>query len=98
MQCYHGAGFLANNPDDVFSPLAKDVMGGTWDRLVFLCIFTSGAASALTTLLPLTRQTLSMAAHKSLPEDLRPHPPQVHDAVLGHRSSSARSRSSGTCC
>ncbi len=54
-------------PDDVFSPLAKDVMGGTWDRLVFLCLLTSGAASALTTLLPLTRQTLSMAAHKSLP-------------------------------
>ena len=61
---YHGAGFLAKNPDDVFSPLAKDVMGGAWDRLVFLCLLTSGAASALTTLLPLTRQTLSMAAHK----------------------------------
>jgi len=43
-------------------------MGNTWDKLVFLCIFTSGAASALTTLLPLTRQTLSMAAHKSLPK------------------------------
>ena len=67
MQCYHGVAFLANNPNDVFSPIAKDVMGGTWDRLVFLCILTSGAASALTTLLPLTRQTLSMAAHKSLP-------------------------------
>ena len=67
MQCYHGAGFLANNQDDVFSPLARDVMGGTWDRLVFLCLLTSGAASALTTMLPLTRQTLSMAAHKSLP-------------------------------
>jgi amino acid transporter len=67
MQCYHGAAFLANNQADVFSPLAKDVMGGTWDRLVFLCLLTSGAASALTTMLPLTRQTLSMAAHKSLP-------------------------------
>ncbi len=67
MQSYKGPGFLASNPGDVFSPIAKAVMGGTWDRLVFLCIFTSGAASALTTLLPLTRQTLSMAAHKSLP-------------------------------
>ncbi len=67
MQAYKGPGYLANNPGDVFSPIAHDVMGGTWDRLVFLCIFTSGAASALTTLLPLTRQTLSMAAHKSLP-------------------------------
>jgi len=68
MQAYHGSAFLAKNPGDVFSPIAHDVMGGTWDRLVFLCIFTSGAASALTTLLPLTRQTLSMAAHKSLPK------------------------------
>ncbi len=68
MQGYHGAAFLANNPDDVFSPIARDVMGSTWDKLVFLCIFTSGAASALTTMLPLTRQTLSMAAHKSLPK------------------------------
>ena len=67
MQCYHGDGFLANNQADVFSPLARDVMGGTWDRLVFLCLLTSGAASALTTMLPLTRSTLSMAAHKSLP-------------------------------
>ena len=67
MQAYHGPAFLAKNPGDVFSPIAHDVMGGTWDRLVFLCIFTSGAASALTTLLPLTRQVLSMAAHKSLP-------------------------------
>jgi amino acid transporter len=67
MQAYHGAGFLAKNQDDVFTPLARDVMGSTWDRLVFLCLLTSGAASALTTLLPLTRQTLSMAAHKSLP-------------------------------
>ncbi len=33
-----------------------------------LCLITSGAASALTTLLPLTRQTLSMAAHKALPK------------------------------
>jgi amino acid transporter len=67
MQAYHGAGFLAKNPDDVFTPIAREVMGSTWSRLVFLSVFTSGAASALTTLLPLTRQTLSMAAHKSLP-------------------------------
>ena len=67
MQMYHGAQFLSNHPDDVFAPLAKDVMGSPWDKLVLLCVFTSAAASALTTLLPLTRQTLSMAAHKSLP-------------------------------
>jgi amino acid transporter len=68
MQMYHGPGFLAKNPDDVFAPLAHDVMGSGWDKLVLLCVLTSGAASALTTLLPLTRQTLSMAAHKSLPK------------------------------
>ena len=42
-----------------------------------IAVFTSGAASALTTLLPLTRSTLSMASHKSLPQDLRQGPPQV---------------------
>jgi amino acid transporter len=68
LQMYHGAAFLAKNPDDVFSPLAKEVMGGGWDKLLFLCLITSGAASALTTLLPMTRQTLSMAAHKALPQ------------------------------
>jgi amino acid transporter len=67
LQTYHGAAFLAKNSDDVFSPVAHDVMGSPWDKLVLLCVFTSAAASALTTLLPLTRQTLSMAAHKSLP-------------------------------
>jgi amino acid transporter len=67
MQTYHGASFLARNPGDVFSPIAHDVMGGGWDKLVLLSVFTSGAASALTTLLPTTRQTLSMAAHKGLP-------------------------------
>ena len=67
MQMYHGVKFLSDNPGDVFAPIAKDVMGSPWDKLVLLCVFTSAAASALTTLLPLTRQTLSMAAHKSLP-------------------------------
>ena len=68
MQMYHGASFLSKNSGDVFAPIAKDVMGSPWDKLVLLCVFTSAAASALTTLLPLTRQTLSMAAHKSLPK------------------------------
>lgn len=67
LQMWHGAQFLADNSGDVFAPVAKQVMGTPWDKLVLLCVFTSGIASALTTLLPLTRQTLSMAAHKSLP-------------------------------
>ena len=67
MQMYHGAGFLAKKPDDVFSPLAGEVMGDGWDRLLFICLITSGAAAALTTMLPMTRQMLSMAAHKAAP-------------------------------
>ena len=67
VQMYHGAGFLAANPDDVFSPLAGEVMGRGWEKLLFLCLVTSGAAAALTTLLPMTRQMLSMAAHKAAP-------------------------------
>jgi amino acid transporter len=67
LQMYHGPNFLADHADDVFAAVAKDAMGSGWDKLVLLCVMTSGAASALTTLLPLTRQTLSMAAHKGLP-------------------------------
>lgn len=66
-QMYHGAQFLVDNPDDIFGPLAKDVLGSPLDKLVLLSVFTSGAASALTTLLPLTRSTLSMASHKAFP-------------------------------
>ena len=68
LQMYHGPQFLVAHQDDVFAAVAKDAMGSGWDKLVLLCVMTSGAASALTTLLPLTRQTLSMAAHKSLPK------------------------------
>jgi amino acid transporter len=67
VQMYHGAGFLAEHPEDVFSPLAGEVMGHGWEKLLFLCLVTSGAAAALTTLLPMTRQMLSMAAHKAAP-------------------------------
>ena len=66
-QSYHGAAFLAKNPDDVFAPLSRDVMGQPWDKLMLLCVFTSAVAVILTTLLTLTRQSLSMAAHKGLP-------------------------------
>ncbi len=66
-QAYHGAAFLADNPDDVLAPLARDVMGQPWDKLMLLCVSTSAIATILTTLLTLSRQTLSMAAHKGLP-------------------------------
>lgn len=67
MQTYHGAAFLADNYEDVFAPLAKDVMGSGWDSIVFLSVFTSAAVGFLTSLLPVTRQMLSMSAHKALP-------------------------------
>ena len=43
-------------------------MGSGWDKLVLISVSTSGSASVLTTLLPLTRQTLSMSAHKGFPK------------------------------
>lgn len=79
-QAYLGSDFLRYNPGDVFTPLAHAV-GGTSTagnvlfRFVMVAVFTSGAASALTTLLPLTRSTLSMASHKAFPKIFgRVHP------------------------
>lgn len=66
LQTYRGANFLAASPDDVFSPVATGMMG-RFDSVLLLSVSVSGLASALTTLLPLTRQTLSMAAHGSIP-------------------------------
>jgi len=66
LQTYRGAGYLAASPDDVFSPVAHALMG-PFDSALLLSVSVSGLASALTPLLPLTRQTLSMAAHGSIP-------------------------------
>ena len=79
-QTYHGSFFMDKNWMDVFTPLARDVGGPSLAgrvlfRFVLVAVFTSGAASALTTLLPLTRSTLSMASHKSFPKVFgRVHP------------------------
>ncbi|MGD1012055.1 MAG: APC family permease [Acidimicrobiales bacterium] len=66
LQTYRGAGFLIASPNDVFSPVARGMMGN-FDTVLLLSVSVSGIASALTTLMPLTRQTLSMAAHGSIP-------------------------------
>jgi amino acid transporter len=71
-QAYLGERFLSANWADVFTPLARAVggpstAGNILFRFVMVAVFTSGAASALTTLLPLTRSTLSMASHKAFP-------------------------------
>ena len=79
-QAYCGSRFLAINWSDVFTPLARAVGGPSTAgqilfRFVMIAVFTSGAASALTTLLPLTRSTLSMASHKAFPKIFgRVHP------------------------
>ncbi len=72
-QAYLGKDFLRFNWFDVFTPLARAVGGPSTAgqilfRFVMVAVFTSGAASALTTLLPLTRSTLSMASHKAFPK------------------------------
>ena len=72
-QAYLGDRYLALNWADIFTPLARAVGGPSLPgqilfRFVMVAVFTSGAASALTTLLPLTRSTLSMASHKAFPK------------------------------
>ena len=67
-QAFHGAGFLNNNSDDVLSALGKDVLGSPWDKLLIIAVLTSASASTQTTILPATRQALSMAAHGAFPK------------------------------
>ena len=61
------------NADDVFAVLGRAVFGGAWYgqvavHLLVLMVLSSAAASTLTTILPTARTTLSMAAHKAIPE------------------------------
>ena len=67
-QAYHGVGFLNDNADDVLSALGKDVLGSPWDKLLIIAVLTSASASTQTTILPATRQSLSMAAHGAFPK------------------------------
>jgi amino acid transporter len=67
-QAFHGVNFLNNNQDDVLSALGKDVLGSPWDKLLIIAVLTSASASTQTTILPATRQALSMAAHGAFPK------------------------------
>jgi amino acid transporter len=69
-QAYHGVAFLndPNNQNDVLNALGKDVLGSRWDKLLIIAILTSASASTQTTILPATRQALSMAAHGAFPK------------------------------
>jgi amino acid transporter len=69
----HGIGLgNPNNVNDVLSPLGSAIFGtgalGTvLARLLLLMVMSSSAATAMTTILPNARTTLSMAFHKALP-------------------------------
>ena len=67
-QAYHGVGFLNDNADDVLSALGKDVLGSPLDKVLIIAVLTSASASTQTTILPATRQALSMAAHGAFPK------------------------------
>ncbi len=67
-QAYHGVGYLNNNQDDVLSALGKSVLGSPLDKLLIIAVLTSASASTQTTILPATRQSLSMAAHGAFPK------------------------------
>jgi amino acid transporter len=60
------------NQNDVLSPLGSaifgnSVLGTVLARLLLLMVMSSSAATAMTTILPNARTTLSMAFHKALP-------------------------------
>jgi amino acid transporter len=61
-----------NNTNDVLSPLGKAIFGSSaigsvLAHLLLLMVMSSSAATAMTTILPNARTTLSMAFHKALP-------------------------------
>ena len=67
-QAFRGPDFLAQNANDVLSPLGTAVFGSsTLDKLLILAVLSSSVASTLTTILPGTRTTLSMAVHRAIP-------------------------------
>lgn len=67
-QAVHGPGFLADNANDVLSPLGTDVLGAWVTKALILAVLTSATASTMTTILPGARTTLSMAAHGAIPK------------------------------
>ncbi len=71
---FSGPDTLADQ-DDVLAVLGNEVLGSTFGKLLILAVLTSAAASTQTTILPTARVTLSMAAHKALPQAFtRMHP------------------------
>jgi amino acid transporter len=67
---FRGAGFLANNPDDVLTAMGKMAMGTPWDKILVIAVLSSAIACTQTTILPTARTTLSMAANGAMPRSL----------------------------
>jgi amino acid transporter len=76
-QAYGGLGTLTDedNQGDVLAVLGDAVLGSTFGKVLILAVLTSAAASTQTTILPTARTTLSMAAHRAIPNSFaRMHP------------------------
>jgi amino acid transporter len=72
---YAGPKLLSNNPDDVFAPIGKAVLGSGLDKLLIIAVLSSASASTQTTILPTARTSLSMARQGALPRAFgRIHP------------------------
>jgi amino acid transporter len=86
-QSFHGTAFLANNSNDVLSPLAHGVLG-PFHILLIVSVLTSASASTQTTILPTARTTLSMARWGAIPKAFgQVHPrfftPTVSTVLMG---------------
>jgi amino acid transporter len=64
---YAGPAFLAAHSTDVLGAMASSVLGSAPGKLLVLCVLTSTAASAQTSIMPTARATLAMAAHGAIP-------------------------------
>jgi len=85
---YAGPAFLAAHSTDVLGALASSVLGSVPGKLLVLCVLTSTAASAQTSIMPTARATLAMAAHGAIPRWFaRMHPrfrtPTVATLAMG---------------
>src|SRR5207237_3271822 len=67
-QAYGGPKLLIDNPDDMFAPLGKSVLGSGLDKLLIIAVLTSASASTQTTILPTARTVLSMARAGAIPK------------------------------
>jgi amino acid transporter len=72
---FAGPAFLARNSGDVLGAMSTLVLGSVAGKLLILCVLTSAAASAQTTIMPTARAVLAMSAHRALPARFaRMHP------------------------